>query len=293
VTSPRNPNGSAADIVQPVDSGANGSTTRGAISAVAAPGVESGFGGPDTAVARCIAVGKTYGTGDRAVVAVYDATCTVARRDRIAIIGPSGSGKSTLLHLLAGLETPSAGQISWPALEGHPRDGAHRVGLVFQAPTLIPSMTVLENVELPMLLTDTPAAEARERARTALDLLDLDGLHGDLPQELSGGQAQRVVIARVLAARPRLILADEPTSQLDRHTADHVADMLVQVSDEIDAALVVATHDRAIGGRMRTVWPMHDGGLDPATTAPQSEANTLRSPAETSSNRRSTEGDHA
>ena len=241
--------------------------------------VVSGRGEPDTAVVRCVAVGKTYGTGDRAVVAVYDATCRVAGRDRIAIIGPSGSGKSTLLHLLAGLETPSAGQISWPALHGHPRDGAHRAGLVFQAPTLIPSMTVLENVELPMLLTDTPSSEARDRARSALDLLDLGGLHRDLPQELSGGQAQRVVIARVLAARPQLILADEPTSKLDRHTADHVADVLVQVSDEIDAALIVATHDRAIGGRMRTVWPMHDGRLHPATTPPLAETNTPRSAA--------------
>ncbi|HEV7195670.1 MAG TPA: ABC transporter ATP-binding protein, partial [Pedococcus sp.] len=221
----------------------------------------------DTALARCIGTGRTYGTGDHAVVAVYDATCTVDARDRIAIIGPSGSGKSTLLHLLAGLETPSAGQISWPNLGGHPRDGAHRVGLVFQAPSLIPSMTVLENVELPMLLADTPAEEARQRAKSALDVLDLGGLHRDLPQELSGGQAQRVVIARVLAARPRLILADEPTSQLDRHTADHVADVLVQVSDEIDAALVVATHDHAIGARMTHVWPMHDGRLHPAATS--------------------------
>lgn len=228
--------------------------------------------GPGTALARCAGVGRTYGAGDHAVVAVYDATCAVGPRDKVAIIGPSGSGKSTLLHLLAGLETPSAGQISWPDLGGHPRDGAHRVGLVFQAPSLIPSFTVLENVELAMLLADTEAEEARQRAQSALDLLDLGGLHRGLPQELSGGQAQRVVIARVLAARPRLILADEPTSQLDRQTADHVADVLIQVSDEIGAALVVATHDRAIGGRMTTVWPMRDGRLH-AAAASASVAN--------------------
>lgn len=239
--------------------------------------------GPDTALARCVGTGRTYGTGDRAVVAVYDATCAVDARARIAIIGPSGSGKSTLLHLLAGLETPSAGQISWPNLGGHPRDGAHRVGLVFQAPSLIPSMTVLENVELPMLLADTPAEEARRRARSALDVLDLGGLHRDLPQELSGGQAQRVVIARVLAARPSLILADEPTSQLDRHTADHVADVLIQVSDEIDAALVVATHDRAIGGRMTNVWPMHDGRLHPAAASASVANSTPSQPGGTGS----------
>jgi putative ABC transport system ATP-binding protein len=216
----------------------------------------------DRALIRCSDVGRTYGSGPRAVVAVYGATCTVEAGDRIAIIGPSGSGKSTLLHLLAGLETPTVGQLSWPALGGHPSDPG-TVGLVFQAPSLIPSLTVAENVELPLLLGDRTGGEARDRALAALSLLDLDPLRNDLPQELSGGQAQRVVIARVLAARPRAILADEPTSKLDRGTADHVADVLVQVADETGAALVVATHDRAIGARLNQVWPIHDGRLHP------------------------------
>ncbi|MEO8716322.1 MAG: ATP-binding cassette domain-containing protein [Acetobacteraceae bacterium] len=224
-----------------------------------------GIPGSDRAVARCVGVGRTYGTGERAVVALYDATCCVGPADRIAIMGPSGSGKSTLLHVLAGLETPTAGQVSWPALGGHPRDGAHRVGLIFQTPTLLPSLTVLENVELPMLLADASAGEARERAHSALDLLELESLHKDLPQELSGGQAQRVVIARVLAARPRLILADEPTSQLDRHTAAHVTDVLIQVSDELGAALVIATHDASIGNQLARTWPMGDGRLHPSS----------------------------
>ncbi len=233
----------------------------------------SGRSSSDLAVARCVAVGRTFGTGDRAVVALHDATCSVQSGDRVAITGPSGSGKSTLLHLLAGLESPTAGQISWPALGGHPRDGAHRVGLVFQAPSLIPSLTVLENVELPMLITDTTAPEATERAQAALELLDLGNLRHDLPQDLSGGQAQRVVIARVLAARPRLILADEPTSSLDRDTAAHVADVLVQVSEEIGAALVIATHDPAIGSRKSTVWPVHDGRLHAPATPTRSDAD--------------------
>ncbi len=234
-----------------------------------------GLPGSAQAVARCVGVGRTYGTGERAVVAVYGATCSLEPADRVAMMGPSGSGKSTLLHILAGLESATAGQVSWPALGGHPRDGAHRVGLVFQAPSLVPSLTVLENVELPMLLTDTDTdtdgADASERARAALDLLELDSLRNDLPQELSGGQAQRVVIARVLAARPRLILADEPTSQLDRDTAAHVTDVLVQVSDEIGAALVIATHDQNIGARLRTIWPVRDGRLHPTSSAPHRE----------------------
>jgi putative ABC transport system ATP-binding protein len=216
----------------------------------------------DRAFIRCREVGRTYGSGERAVVAVYDATCAVEPGDRIAITGPSGSGKSTLLHLLAGLEKATVGQVSWPALGGAPSDPGV-LGLVFQAPTLIPSLSVVENVELPLLLEESQADDASDRARAALELLGLDDLRDALPQELSGGQAQRVVIARVLAARPHVILADEPTSQLDRTTADHVADVLIQVADETAAALVVATHDRAIGTRLRQVWPIHDGKLHP------------------------------
>jgi putative ABC transport system ATP-binding protein len=223
----------------------------------------------DRALIRCTDVGRTYGSGERAVVAVYGATCTVVAGDRIAIIGPSGSGKSTLLHLLAGLETPTVGQVSWPALGGHPSDPC-TIGLVLQAPSLIPSLTVAENVELPLLLDDRTGGDARDRARAALSLLDLAALRDDLPQELSGGQAQRVVIARVLAARPTTILADEPTSKLDRGTADHVADVLIQVADETGAALVVATHDRAIGARLNQIWPMHDGRMH--APAPSFEA---------------------
>jgi putative ABC transport system ATP-binding protein len=221
----------------------------------------------DDALIRCSDVGRTYGRGDSAVVAVHGASCTVSPGDRIAIMGPSGSGKSTLLHLLAGLESPTVGSVSYPrlAVAGTPGSPS-AIGLVFQAPTLIPSLTVVENVLLPLLLGADAPSDAAERAHAALALLDIDVLSNDLPQELSGGQAQRVVIARVLASRPQVILADEPTSQLDRATADHVADVLVQVADETGAALVIATHDEAIGARMRQEWPMDDGRLvvDPA-----------------------------
>lgn len=217
---------------------------------------------PDESVAaRCVDVGRTYGEGRNAVVALHDVTCTVRARARVAVTGPSGSGKSTLLHLLSGLETPTVGTIEWPAFGAHPRDVAHSVGLVFQTPSLVSSLSVLENAELPMLLADLAADEARSRAEEALALLALDALRHRLPQELSGGQAQRVVIARVLAARPRLILADEPTSRLDRLAADHVARTLVEVSEEIGAALIVATHDPAVADRLQHNWPIRDGGL--------------------------------
>jgi putative ABC transport system ATP-binding protein len=210
---------------------------------------------------RCTGLGRTYGSGDRAVVALYDVTCTIEADARIAITGPSGSGKSTLLHLLSGIESPTAGTIEWPALGGHPRDGAHRAGLIFQTPSLIPSLSVLENVELPMLFSGLDDNEARTRALDALARLGLDSLGENLPQELSGGQAQRVVIARVLASRPRLVLADEPTSKLDRVNAERVAQVLLDVSSEIGAALVVATHDSAVASHLDEVWPVQDGRL--------------------------------
>lgn len=216
--------------------------------------------GADRALVRCLDVGRRYGSGPNTVIAVYSVTCEIAPGDQVAVVGPSGSGKSTLLHLFAGLEVPTAGSIQWPGLGDHPR-AADSVGLVFQTPSLIASMTVRENVELPLLLADTDPQQARSRADQALELLGLADLRDNLPQELSGGQAQRVVIARVLACRPRLILADEPTSQLDRDTADHVAEVLIDVSRDIGAALVVATHDPLISERLPDEWPMRDGKL--------------------------------
>jgi putative ABC transport system ATP-binding protein len=226
------------------------------------------------ALVRCVDVGRTYGSGQGAVVAVYDVTCGVRPGDRIAIVGPSGSGKSTLLHLLAGLEVPTVGSVAWPGFGDQPR-GPENIGLVFQMPSLIPSMTVVENVELPLLFADVEPREARSRAEEALAVLELSDLGDDLPQELSGGQAQRAVIARVLAARPRLILADEPTSQLDRANAAHVADVLVEVADELGAALVIATHDALVSSRLTDEWPIQDGRLSHLGAAglPLSRAN--------------------
>ena len=140
---------------------------------------------------RCEAVAKTYGRGSAAVVAVHAASCAVAAEDRIAVTGPSGSGKSTLLHLLAGLDHPTAGTISWPGLDGAPTERPAAVGFVFQGISLLPPLDVLENVALPLLLAGTEPAEARERAQEALAAVDIAELRGQLPEELSGGQAQR------------------------------------------------------------------------------------------------------
>lgn len=205
-------------------------------------------------------LGRSFGAGDTAFVALHSSDLVISAGDRIAVTGPSGSGKSTLLHLIAGLDAPTAGAITWPGL-GQPRDHPGRVGVVFQAPSLLPALDVVENVELVALIGGADPDEARERAWTALHALDLGALGGQLPEELSGGQAQRVAIARVLAGRPTLVLADEPTGQLDHDTAGHVLDVLEAAADAGGAALVVATHDPLIAGRYTHRWAVHDGRL--------------------------------
>jgi putative ABC transport system ATP-binding protein len=223
---------------------------------------------PDSDVlVECAGVGRVFGSGSSAVVAVHDVTATVPAGARIAVVGPSGSGKSTLLHLMAGLDRPTQGVVSWPAFGASPARRPLLAGVVFQGPSLVPALDVAENVALPLLLAGMAADEAATRAAEALRRLDLDHISGQLPEELSGGQAQRVAMARVLACRPRLVLADEPTGQLDRATAAHVVDVLIDVVDEIGAGLIVATHDNAVAGRLAQTWFMRDGALPISETA--------------------------
>ncbi|HEY3723261.1 MAG TPA: ABC transporter ATP-binding protein [Acidimicrobiia bacterium] len=221
----------------------------------------------DAALARCSNVARTYGSGRGAVVALHRASCAIAPGDRIAIIGPSGSGKSTLLHLISGLDTPTTGTVTWPAIG--PRDALRPgpVALVLQGPSLLPPLNVLENVALPLLLQGVKLEEANTRAVAALARLDLAELGDQLPEELSGGQAQRVSIARAISPRPRLLLADEPTGQLDQATAATIAETLVAVADEIGAALVVATHDLTVADHLDQVWSMRDGRLTSPSSA--------------------------
>jgi ABC-type lipoprotein export system ATPase subunit len=209
---------------------------------------------------RCERVFRTFGGPREPVHAVSDATFEVEVGQRIALVGSSGSGKSTLLHLLAGLDEPTEGTLTWPALEGAPlRPGP--IAMVFQAPSLLPPLDVLENVALPLLLLGVDDDDARATAFVALERLALADLVAKLPEELSGGQAQRVAVARALVATPALILADEPTGQLDSGTAADVVDALLEAADATDAALVIATHDPAVAGHLGQHWTMRDGHL--------------------------------
>ncbi len=222
------------------------------------------------ALVECVGVARTFGTGERAVVAVHGAECAVRGGDRIAITGPSGSGKSTLLHLFAGLDTPTAGIMAWPRWDESPHRHPGRVGMIFQGPSLLPALNGWENVAMPLLLAGMPVAAARTVAVAALDQVGLAAIAQALPDEMSGGQSQRIAVARALAMRPALILADEPTGQLDRANAHNVIDVLLAAAAP-DTALVICTHDQRVARRMSRQWRMVDGRL--ATDAPRTDGS--------------------
>jgi ABC-type lipoprotein export system ATPase subunit len=210
-------------------------------------------------LARCTDVTRTYGSGTGEVQAVRGVNCTLRPGMQVALTGPSGSGKSTLLHLLAGLDTPTSGTIAWPGLNGSPAGRPGVVGMVFQGPSLLPPLDVTENVALPLLLAGSTETDARGRALAALHDVGLDELAARLPEELSGGQAQRVAVARALAVRPRVILADEPTGQLDSAHGAQVVGLLLDAATMLGAALVLSTHDLTIAERLPDRWQMADG----------------------------------
>ena len=212
-------------------------------------------------LAEAVGASRVFGANDSKVVALKHATCRIERGDRIALVGPSGSGKSTLLHLLAGLDEPTSGTVRWPALGERETLRPAKVSFVFQTESLLAPLTILENIEVPQLLTGSNPVEARNDAALILRALDLVELADKLPEEISGGQAQRAAVARSLITQPELILADEPTGQLDHHTAKHLLSLLLRRIKGTDTALVIATHDPFVASRMETQWTMDHGVL--------------------------------
>jgi ABC-type lipoprotein export system ATPase subunit len=206
-------------------------------------------------------VSRCYGDGERQQAALTNISCQVVAGDRVAVVGPSGSGKSTLLHLMAGLDKPTRGVVGWPALGPETELRPDKICVVFQTPSLLPTLTVLENVELSWLLSKRDEAQARPAALGALKRLGLSAIADRLPDEISGGQMQRVAAARAIVCEPRLILADEPTGQLDSVTASNLIEGLFDSVAKPGAALIVATHDLTIASRMRNQWRMAHGKL--------------------------------
>lgn len=223
-----------------------------------------------TTLAACEGIEVVYGSGPARVIALAGVDLSVPANDHVALLGRSGSGKTTLLHVLGGLIVPGAGRVSWKgeplssldsAARGAARAGA--IGYVFQGSNLLPNLSVWENVAF----ADLIAHERDDKARRDLGpdaLLELVGLPHKtdaLPAELSGGEAQRVAIARALVQQPELLLCDEPTGHLDSDTGERTLDLIEALRDELDFALVIATHDAEVAARARRTIELADGRI--------------------------------
>lgn len=224
---------------------------------------------------------KIYRVGDRAVPALRDVTFHVPQGRFVTLMGPSGCGKTTLLNLLAGLEPHTSGEIFLFGEPLHAMDDDRRtrmrresLGFVFQFFHLLPAFSALENVELPLLLAGTPRREAWERARRMLEKTGLGDRLRHLPAQLSGGEQQRTALARALVHRPRLVLADEPTGNLDSASGAAVLDLLRRLAAEGEASVIMATHSREAADVGDTVVLLRDGrvtGVYPVRREPRRE----------------------
>lgn len=222
----------------------------------------------DGAVLSCRNLGKSYDEGPQSVVVLDSLELELHPGERVAIVGSSGSGKSTLLNLLGGLDTPSEGSV-WLAGEelsalnekdrGLLRNRA--LGFVYQFHHLLAEFTALENVCMPLLIGRTPIPEARQKAAALLTRVGLGHRLEHKPAELSGGERQRVAIARALVNEPALVLLDEPTGNLDHHTAQGIQDLMLELSKSLQTAFLVVTHDRQLAAQMDQILRLEDGRL--------------------------------
>jgi putative ABC transport system ATP-binding protein len=213
-----------------------------------------------------VQVSKIFQQGAQTIRAVEQVSLTIAPGEFLAITGASGSGKSTLLHLIAGLETPTSGSVSIGTVALETMDDTQlaalrlrTVGIVFQFFNLLPALTAQENAALPLLLAGQPARQATERATQLLTWVQLAHRLQARPGELSGGEMQRVALARALANDPPIVLADEPTGNLDSHSGALVLDLLYRSCKDIGKTLILATHDQAVVQRADRVVALRDG----------------------------------
>ena len=235
-------------------------------SATAVATVETG----EPVVLECRGLAKSFREGNERLEVLREVNFQVRRGQRLAIIGSSGSGKSTLLHLLGGLDTPSAGSV-WVAGQelsrmgdaGRGRLRNRKLGFIYQFHHLLPEFTALENVAMPLLIRGEAPGRAAARAAELLDRVGLAQRLTHKPGELSGGERQRAAVARALITEPACVLADEPTGNLDRHSAEQVFEQMLELNRALGTSFVVVTHDAALAARMEAVWRLADGVLNP------------------------------
>ena len=220
----------------------------------------------DTAAARTDGVWKVFEQEAESVQAVRDVSLTIERGEFTALAGPSGSGKTTLLNLIGGLTRPTRGlvwvagrEVSSMSSREVARLRLEEVGFVFQAYNLLPVLTALENAEFPMLLQGVPAEERQARVRELFARTGMEGLEDRRPGKLSGGQQQRVAVVRAVASRPALVLADEPTANLDSATSEALLDVMGELNRDLGVTFVFATHDSRVMERSRRLVRMVDG----------------------------------
>ena len=211
---------------------------------------------------------KSYRRGDQTVEVLRDITLDIPRGDFTALMGPSGSGKSTLLNLIAGIDKPDSGLLRIDGLDiasmsesELARWRAANVGFIFQFYNLMPVLTAFENVELPLLLTNLSRRERRERVELTLSMVNLADRMDHTPNELSGGQQQRVAIARAIVTDPALIVADEPTGDLDRNSATEILGLLQQLNQQLGKTIIMVTHDANAAAQARTLVHLEKGEL--------------------------------
>ena len=222
-------------------------------------------------------VSKSYRRDSMEIPVLDQVSITVEKGDYLALMGPSGSGKSTLLNLIAGIDRPSQGhirvgetQVTDLSERALARWRAQHVGFIFQLYNLIPVLTAFENVELPLLLTDLSQNQRREHVMAALDIVGLRERAGHYPRQLSGGQEQRVGIARAVVTDPTLLLADEPTGDLDAKSAGEILTLLQRLNQAYEKTIIMVTHDPHAANRAKHVLHLEKGTLVEATSAQQS-----------------------